>query len=229
MVSPIEFKCRPYEDCLSDVVVTHSPRYAINMELMEGQTIFDKLNIPYDILRKSSNPVKPIMDYYRRFLKKGEEVWWLDQDETRSSNIIIKLWKNISFDDKRYYVLETMVLFPEIFTNRSDKYSRLGVWLINNYGVYKPNMRDGYSSGGQGEIIWRGVSYPGIPKTIINISKFANEISSIIINTDLEKLSYYWETDVTDKTVTWIDLIVKNTRYMRLPFDLREYLIEKMT
>lgn len=26
-----EFKCRPYEDCLSDIAVTHSPRYLINM------------------------------------------------------------------------------------------------------------------------------------------------------------------------------------------------------
>ncbi len=33
MVNPVEFKCRPYEDCLSEVVVTHSPRYLINMDL----------------------------------------------------------------------------------------------------------------------------------------------------------------------------------------------------
>jgi hypothetical protein len=33
MFKPIEFLCKPYEDCLSDVVVTHSPRYLINMQL----------------------------------------------------------------------------------------------------------------------------------------------------------------------------------------------------
>ncbi|HDQ15873.1 MAG TPA: hypothetical protein ENN45_02320, partial [Bacteroidetes bacterium] len=27
LASPIEFRCRPYEECLSEVVVTHSPRY----------------------------------------------------------------------------------------------------------------------------------------------------------------------------------------------------------
>ena len=68
MVSPIEFKCRPYEECLSEVVVTHSPRYLINMDLKEGNTIFDKLKIPYDTLRKEQNPVKPIIDYYRKRL-----------------------------------------------------------------------------------------------------------------------------------------------------------------
>ena len=35
-----EFKCRPYEDCLSDIAVTHSPRYLINMELTKEQDYF---------------------------------------------------------------------------------------------------------------------------------------------------------------------------------------------
>jgi hypothetical protein len=86
MINPIEFKCRPYEDCLSDVVVTHSPRYLINMDLQAGQTIFDKLDIPYNTLRNFPNPIKPITDYYRQFLKPGEEVWWLDQEEPKSTD-----------------------------------------------------------------------------------------------------------------------------------------------
>lgn len=40
MISPIEFKCRPYHECLSEVVVTHSPRYLIDMELGSGNIIF---------------------------------------------------------------------------------------------------------------------------------------------------------------------------------------------
>lgn len=39
---PIEFRSRPYEDCLSDVVVTHYPRYKIDMNLKNGETIFCK-------------------------------------------------------------------------------------------------------------------------------------------------------------------------------------------
>ena len=66
MYSPVEFKCRPYENCLSEVVVTHSPRYLIDMDLNQGQTVFDKIKIPYDTLRKDQNPIKPIIDYYRQ-------------------------------------------------------------------------------------------------------------------------------------------------------------------
>ena len=43
LASPIEFRCRPYEECLAEVVVTHSPRYLIDMNLELGKTIFDKI------------------------------------------------------------------------------------------------------------------------------------------------------------------------------------------
>ena len=225
MVSPIQFKCRPYEDCLSDVVVTHSPRYAINMELQKGQTIFDKLNIPYDTLRNSSNPVKPIMDYYRQFLKKGEEVWWLDQqNEAKAKSPIIKLWKNLPPSTKMDYLINAMVFFPKIFTNKSDKYISLGVWLINNYGVYKPNVRDEFSAGGKGIISWRGSTYTGIPRILINMSDSLCKIKSLLDNTNNEILSNYWEIESDDKILNWIDLVVENTNYMKLPFDLEEYL-----
>src|SRR3989344_7847026 len=47
-----DIKYRRYQDCLSDVGVTHSPRYKIDMSLPQGNSIFDKLGIKYDILRK---------------------------------------------------------------------------------------------------------------------------------------------------------------------------------
>lgn len=58
--NPIEFRCRKYEECLYDVAVTHSPRYLIDMDTKEDQTIFSKIGIEYDILRKLENPFKPI-------------------------------------------------------------------------------------------------------------------------------------------------------------------------
>jgi hypothetical protein len=44
---PVGFKYRLYQDCLYDVAVTHSPRYLINMELNQGESIFDKIGISY--------------------------------------------------------------------------------------------------------------------------------------------------------------------------------------
>ena len=37
--TPIQFKSRPYEECLSGIAVTHYPRYLIDMTLEKGNTI----------------------------------------------------------------------------------------------------------------------------------------------------------------------------------------------
>ena len=52
--NPIEFLSKPYEKCLSGIAVTHMPRYLIDMRLKDGETIFDKIGIEYDVLRNFS-------------------------------------------------------------------------------------------------------------------------------------------------------------------------------
>ena len=228
MVSPIEFRWRPYEDCLSEVVVTHSPRYLIDMDLREGQTIFDKLEIPYDELRILPNPIKPITDYYRQFIKSGEEVWWLDQDEPKSTGLIIKLWNNLSQDSRNEYMLEAMIFFPEIFSNHhSVKFNRLSVWLVNMEGIVCPNIRDVFTAGGQGNILWKGKTYSGIPRIIIKMIDSLPEIKSILDNIDIELLNHFWGNVRRDRYTQWIDLVLENTEHMRLPLNLRNFLINK--
>jgi len=224
MVAPVEFKCRPYEDCLSEIVVTHSPRYLINMDLQKGKTIFDKLDIPYDKLRKSANPVKPIIEYYRQFLRPGEEVWWLDQDESKSTGLIIKLWNNLPLETRKEFMLKAMILFPEIFSNHTDKFNRLSVWLVNMQGVVCPNIRDVFTAGGQGIIIWKKNSYKGIPQILIKMTESLTKIKEILNITDNETLNNYWGNTFRNKLSKWIDLVMENTMHMNLPFNLKEFL-----
>ena len=42
-----EFRCKPYEDCLDNISLTHQPRYQIDMELEEKkrENIFQKMKI----------------------------------------------------------------------------------------------------------------------------------------------------------------------------------------
>ncbi len=116
LATPIEFRCRPYEEVLSEIVVTHSPRYLIDMNLEQGKTIFDKIKMPYDILRKQENPIRPIIDYYKSKLKPGEELWWMDADNTaKPSNIVIRIWNNLEKADKLELKNRAMVYFPELF------------------------------------------------------------------------------------------------------------------
>lgn len=106
---PVSFMSRPYEECLSGISVTHYPRYQIDMELPAGQTIFDKMGISYDELRKMDNPVAPVSTYYKSKLKPGESLWWAAEEESVAPPIL-RLWTSLSSEQKNAY---TVPCFPK--------------------------------------------------------------------------------------------------------------------
>ena len=67
------FRAKEYEKCISNVVVTHSPRYLIDLDIDDGNSFFDKANLSYDDISKSDQPIKMITDY---FLSIGQTAWW---------------------------------------------------------------------------------------------------------------------------------------------------------
>lgn len=146
--NPIAFLSRPYEQCLSGIAVTHMPRYLIDMRLEQGETIFDKMGIPYDTLRTMDNPIAPVAKYYRSKLKEGESLWWTGDSTEETVAATIRLWKNIPTDDKRFYTVYGCVNFPEVFGGNYDRYS---MWLASQ-GIVDPHIRDQFSAGGREEM-----------------------------------------------------------------------------
>lgn len=209
LAAPIEFRCRPYEECLSEVVVTHSPRYLIDMNLEKGKTIFDKIKTPYDTLRKKDNPIKPIVDYYKSKLKPGEDLWWIDQENGKASNIVIKIWNNLSLTEKQEVKNKAMVYFPELFSNRNDKFGRLSIWLVTREAVVCRNIRDNFTAGGKGAITIGKNTYSNIPRIFINLFTNLDFIIETIGQTSALELSEYWGTNTTEKSKIsdWIDLV----------------------
>lgn len=209
LAAPIEFRCRPYEECLSEVVVTHSPRYLIDMNLEKGKTIFDKIKTPYDTLRKKDNPIKPIVDYYKSKLKPGEDLWWIDQENSQASNIVIKIWNNLTLFEKQVVRHKAMVYFPELFSNRSDKFARLAIWLVTREAVVCPNIRDMFTAGGKGVMVIGSKSYVNIPRIFMNLFNDLYFIIEIIGQTSAIELSEYWGIKTTEKNKIsdWIDLV----------------------
>jgi len=125
-----------------------------------GHTIFDKINIPYDILRKKENPIRPIVDYYKSKLNSGEELWWMDSDDiSKHSNIVIRIWNNISTLEKQMFKNRAMIYFPELFGNSNDKFGRFAVWLVNHESVVCPNVRDIFTASGKGSVIINNKKY----------------------------------------------------------------------
>jgi len=215
LIDPIEFKSRPYEDCLSDVVVTHYPRYKIDMNLNYGETIFDKMKTTYDKLRLSENPVGDIVDYYRNQLKSGESLWWtgkvIKDEQIDAAPMKIRLWKTLSTEEKIILKVKGLALFPELTSNSTTKFERFSLWLVAHFGVISTSTRDSFSAGGQGEIQTKNEYFKNIPRVIMNIYYNKDSIFKIIMNTEESVLCETWNVKniETDRIYQWINLVSK--------------------
>src|SRR5690554_4813980 len=52
-----DVRCAPYQDSISDVVVTHSPRYKIDLDVTPEDSFFNKSGIPYEDIKNSNEPI----------------------------------------------------------------------------------------------------------------------------------------------------------------------------
>jgi hypothetical protein len=213
LASPIEFRCRPYEEVLSEVVVTHSPRYLIDMNLEKGKTIFDKIKMPYDTLRKNANPIKPIVDYYKSNLKPGEELWWMD-NQTDVGGLKLRFWNNINKKEKDKLLVLGMIFFPEIFGKTQDKFNRFAFWLVSKHNIVCPNTRDPFTAGGTDDFLFNTRVYPKVSRIFLNLFDNIPNIVETIMQTSAFELSEYWETKTNEKTklFDWIDLVAEHAK-----------------
>lgn len=174
---PPEFRCRPYQDVLYDIAVTHSPRYLINMELQDGETIFDKMNTSYDEFRSTENNIAIVRDYYKEKAKKAkrqEMPWWISsEDDEKPVNFTLRLWNSVNADERKVLTSYCLILFPEIWmpeANSRTKYNQASLWLCSFAQVIFPNIRDAFTAGGKVALEnGRHLStrYPQVYKTII--------------------------------------------------------------
>ena len=193
--NPPEFKCRPYQDVLYDIAVTHSPRYLINMELDTNESIFNKMQTSYDALRTSPNLIEQVRTYYKnKALKenKKEMPWWIsDSNVNSTTGFNIRLWSTIDAKEKDELIALSMILFPETITPKMSKhkYSNFILWLCSYRQIVCPNVRDIFSAGGKIKSInGRSLSNP-IPQVFANIVKYSKIIEPLINSNDEDIIS----------------------------------------
>ena len=163
--NPVEFRSKPYEECLYGIAVTHMPRYLIDMRLKSGETIFDKMGVPYDELRQMENPIAPVSKYYRSQLKLGESLWWVGDSGDETVSATIRLWGKLTLEEKRRHIIYGCVNFPEVF---GGDYNQYALWLTSQ-GVVDPHIRDQFSSGGQEDMMLSNgdvVKFPGVYRRV---------------------------------------------------------------
>ena len=194
----LDIRYRLYQQCLPEISVTHSPRYRINMDLPEGQSIFDKMGVDYDTLRKSDNPINTVKNYYRARLKDGEELWWIDPEQDKIVSPVIKPFRGLSKKEKENFIIEAMILFPEMFGDSTTKFERAAAYLITEYNAVSANLRDVFTAGGQMEIKVKRKKII-VPKIYYNMFVRANAIKKKIDELPEEILKHYWRVDKLDK------------------------------
>ena len=199
---PPEFKCRPYSAVLSEIAVTHSPRYLINMELQDGETIFDKMHTTYNDFRTSDDNIAIVREYYKQKAVrdgKQEMPWWISKEDIEKPiGFNLRLWKTIDTGERKLLTAYCLILFPEIWSigaNNKTKYNQASLWLCSFRQVIHPNVRDIFTAGGKiisvnGFALKKEEQKPHVIKTLVD--SFAL-IKLILTNPNKETLDLICE------------------------------------
>ena len=237
MSKPIDVRFKPYEECLYDVAVTHSPRYLIDMEISQEETIFSKINQSYEKVSASSNPISPFIEYYRSIAKPGEDVWWLEGSQESESELVlpptIRLWNNLSPTDQTEILSKALALFPEIFGNSSKKFNRFSIWLVQKFGIVHPNARDPFTAGGRCVLSVGGKDFR-LPRIFDKLRTHLHKVVEAVENLSDEDAKYYWDdyfTGYGQKLPQWIEAISNESNSLPMMpknFKTKDFIRERL-
>jgi hypothetical protein len=236
LVRPVEFRFKKYEECLYDIAVTHSPRYMVDMNISQGNTIFDKIGLSYDDLRTLDNPIRRVMQYFRENLEEGQDLWWLDTGEAQvqSTGVVIKFWNKLQRVEQDSLRYKMIALFPEIIgpgPAGSDKYSRPAAWLTTKYGIVAPSFRDIFSGGRSISIKVGKRTHHRIPKIFCHIQGQINKILQALASCSDEEVDFYWKKKCrkTHRKLIWREMFIENASKVlaKTTLDVQELLHEE--
>ena len=146
-----EVRWRRYEECITHVRVSNSPRFVVEME-GDRSSLFDQMEIGYSEFSDLSREEKMhhVREYSRRRLNKGEQLWWLEESHTLP--VAVQVYRTLPEPVKRQMRAEAALLCPEVVKSRRHrgKYDRAGLYLITHHGVFAPQIRDLFSAGSVG-------------------------------------------------------------------------------
>lgn len=183
----IDAKVKRFEDVVSNIVVTHSPRFKIDMDLAPEKSFFVQSGISYSFLRSSNNPIEEITRYFR---DRGETGWWISE----STPALIRNWSEISPFEKRSIIAKGFVLFPELL-NKNDhkKYKNVSKWLVAKYSIVDSNLRDSFTAGGKSTIRLNDESSYYLPQIYKQFLKVYDLFLNTIKTINIEELISIWQ------------------------------------
>lgn len=212
-LDPFQVRYKSFDACVVDVAVTHSPRYIIDLDISNDETIFKKINTNYRTIWTSEKPFEHFREYFKeKATREKTGLWWIGDDDSRNADdlpsVQIQFFSKLPQVKKDYLTSKSMILFPSIFANVAD-YDEISVWLVN-MGILNNSLRDTYSAGEKQYVLGFNV-----PSKFRRLNERIPEIISIFKNIELESaLIDKFETKVSvvayEKWVTELKIFVSS-------------------
>lgn len=199
----LAFKARKYEDCVENIVVTHSPRYAINMDLPEGKNFFCESGISYDELSTSDNPIQLVTAYFK---SKGEKAWWLAESTPASFSYFNALNKN----KQNWLRAYAFAHFPEVLGDQQTKFKNFAVWMVTEQSIICTSLRDVFTGGGRRNVVCESGIYSNVPHVLGTLRECRELVIKELELSEPQKLADDWDTvrpiedTLLSKLNTWI-------------------------
>ena len=180
------FRFKRYEDAIANVAVTHSPRYAIDMELNPEDTFFAKSGLNYKQISESEDPIGLITTYFK---SQGQKAWWLSE----STPAAIRMFSDLSNEEQAELIGYCFAHFPEIFSSNPKKFHRCAMWLVSERSVVSPSLRDSFTAGGRVDIALYGATYENVPQIFNNLRIYRKHIVNALENASIDELQNDWD------------------------------------
>ena len=140
-----------YEERITHVRISHAPRFVLEMDRDSSLFEIGKMGVSYDEFHKLPpvDKMRHIRLYSRGRLKAGEQLWWLEDENTEGKALEVELYTKLPPHKKVQLRAEGALLFPEVVggSRVKGKYNRVAFFFLNYHNVFCPQTRDLFSAG----------------------------------------------------------------------------------
>lgn len=140
-----------YEERITHVRISHAPRFVLEMD--RDASLFKHMDVDYDTFARLSpeEKMRHIRKYSRNRLKKGEVLWWLEDEpgEEKTLPLEVRVYMRLPQNEKKMLRAEAALLCPEVVkpSRTRNKYDRAALYILTYHGVFCPQTRDLFTAG----------------------------------------------------------------------------------
>jgi hypothetical protein len=140
-----------YEERITHVRISHAPRFVLEMD--RDSPLFQQasMGISYEDFcgLPPGDKMGHVRNYSRNRLKPGEQLWWLEDENSPGMPLEVTLYMKLPAAKKIELRAEGAILFPQICggSRVKDKYNLVAFFFLKYHNVFCPQTRDLYSAG----------------------------------------------------------------------------------